>query len=91
VTTDLRAITHILQRPDIYEKSPNVRRALSQFLGRGVLVAEGEQHRIQRKALNPAFGSNQIRELTGIFLDKANEVCPSLFLPRELFLLYMHS
>jgi cytochrome P450 len=59
---------------DVYEKPAASRRMLTQMMGVGVLVAEGETHRIQRKALNPAFGAVQIRELTGIMLDKANEV-----------------
>jgi cytochrome P450 len=72
--TDARAIAYVLQTTEIYEKPLAFRRALAQMLGAGVLVAEGETHRIQRKALNPAFGAVQIRELTGIMLDKANEV-----------------
>jgi cytochrome P450 len=83
--TDARAIAYVLQTTEIYEKPLAFRRALAQMLGAGVLVAEGETHRIQRKALNPAFGAVQIRELTGIMLDKANEVrhapsstCPTL-------------
>lgn len=64
----------MLHHADIYEKPPTVRKALSHVLGWGVLVTEGEQHRLQRKALNPAFGTGQVRELTGIFIDKANEV-----------------
>lgn len=76
-TSDVRAIAHILQRTDIYHKPASTQQILGQLLGWGVLVAEGEQHRIQRKALNPAFGPGQLRDLTGIFLNKANEV--SLF------------
>jgi cytochrome P450 len=42
-----------------------------------VLVAEGAAHRAQRRVLNPAFGPAQLRALTGVFLDKANEVRPA--------------
>jgi hypothetical protein len=51
-----------------------MRRGLANVLGEGILVAEDEPHRIQRKALNPAFGPGQLRDLTGVFIDKANEV-----------------
>jgi cytochrome P450 len=51
-----------------------VRRFLGRALGWGVLVAEGAPHRAQRRVLNPAFGPAQVRELSGIFLDKSNEV-----------------
>ncbi|KAG6861475.1 hypothetical protein C0995_016254 [Termitomyces sp. Mi166 len=37
----------------------------------GVLVVEGDQHRQQRKVMNPAFGPTQIRELTEIFMAKS--------------------
>jgi hypothetical protein len=74
LVTDLRAIQHILQDSDAYHKPSTTRAALTHLVGRGVLVTEGDQHRMQRKALNPAFGPGQLRDLTGIFLDKANEV-----------------
>lgn len=65
---------HILQHSETYHKPRAVQETLARILSRGVLLSEGEQHRMQRKALNPAFGPNQLRDLTGIFLDKANEV-----------------
>jgi cytochrome P450 len=43
-------------------------------MGEGILVAEGDLHRAQRRLMNPAFHPGATRELTGIFLDKANEV-----------------
>jgi cytochrome P450 len=43
-------------------------------LAKGLLLAEGLEHRRQRRVMNPAFGPSQIRDLTGIFISKANEV-----------------
>jgi cytochrome P450 len=74
LTSDLRALGHILHRSDVYEKPMAMRVAYSHIMGWGVLTSEGEHHRLQRKALNPAFGAAHIRNLTGIFLDKANQV-----------------
>jgi cytochrome P450 len=54
------------------------------MMGEGVLIAEGDKHRAQRRLMNPAFGPGQVRELTGIFLDKANEVRTSF--TRRLYL-----
>jgi cytochrome P450 len=54
-----------------------IRRAV----GDGVLVVQGAQHRAQRRVMNPAFGPAQVRELSGIFLDKANEVRVTLVAP----------
>ncbi|OCH85826.1 cytochrome P450 [Obba rivulosa] len=67
VTTDSRALHHILTQPDIFGKSGRV----SPLLGKGLLAAEGEQHRNQRHVMNPAFGPAQIRELTSLFLEKS--------------------
>ncbi|CCM04145.1 uncharacterized protein FIBRA_06307 [Fibroporia radiculosa] len=37
-------------------------------------MAKGEQHRQQRRILNPAFGPAQIRELTSIYVEKAHQL-----------------
>jgi cytochrome P450 len=73
-TVDPKAISHVLMRSDLYWKPESLRRDLIRMMGEGVLVAEGDKHRAQRRLLNPAFGPGQVRELTAIFLDKANEV-----------------
>lgn len=74
ITNDVRAVSHIVLQNQLYEKLPPGERPLVQMLKKGLVVVVGEEHRVQRKALNPAFGPGQIRALTGMFLDKANEV-----------------
>jgi cytochrome P450 len=74
LTTDLKAIAYVLQCTDIYHKPELQKRFIGQVFGFGIGATEDEQHRIQRKSLNPAFGIGKLRDLTGIFLDKANEV-----------------
>jgi cytochrome P450 len=69
-----RALAHVLNKPEIYEKPPAIVSILTHILGAGLVSTQGEAHRRQRKALNPAFGSAQLRALTGIMLDKSNEV-----------------
>ncbi|KAH9910538.1 cytochrome P450 [Epithele typhae] len=73
-TEDLRAINHILTHSTDYQKPEFIRRALTNLLGSGVLVTEAEQHRQQRRVMNPAFGPAQIGELTGVFVDKSIEL-----------------
>ncbi|PPQ72757.1 hypothetical protein CVT24_012797 [Panaeolus cyanescens] len=58
----------------IYQKPPERRYALSRIIGHGLLVVEGEKHKHQRRIMNPAFGSAQIRALTEIFVDKSIEL-----------------
>jgi cytochrome P450 len=64
----------LLTRTDVFQKPVQTQRELARILGAGVLVAEGAQHRMQRRVLNPAFGPGQVRDLSGVFLDKSNEV-----------------
>ncbi|KAJ7611689.1 cytochrome P450 [Roridomyces roridus] len=73
-TVDTGALNHFLVNSNIYQKPEEVRYTLGRMLGRGILVAEGEQHKQQRKVMNPAFGAPQIRELTEIFLEKSVEL-----------------
>ncbi|KAF7364385.1 hypothetical protein MSAN_01099200 [Mycena sanguinolenta] len=70
-TTDLKAINHVVSKPDIYQKAPSTLSTTEILLGRGVLAVENENHRRHRRALNPAFGLPQVRLLTEIFIEKA--------------------
>ncbi|KAL1716765.1 cytochrome P450 [Schizophyllum commune] len=67
LTTDTRALHHLSTRDDIYWKPDSTRYSLGRVVGDGILITEGEQHKQQ----NPAFGPNQIREVTPIFLEKS--------------------
>ncbi|KAL1757846.1 cytochrome P450 [Schizophyllum commune] len=67
LTTDPRALHHIVTHDDVYHKPEDARFGLARVLGDGVLVTEGEKHRQQVR--DPAFGPSQIRELTPVFLE----------------------
>ncbi|EIN14704.1 cytochrome P450 [Punctularia strigosozonata HHB-11173 SS5] len=73
-TADPRALNHVLTHSADYQKPAFARYNLSRILGEGLLVAEGEAHRRQRRVMNPAFGPAQIRDLTVIFLEKATQL-----------------
>jgi cytochrome P450 len=64
----------VLSHAEIFRRTSVASRLGRHLFGDGVLVVEGAQHRAQRRVMNPAFGPVQVRELSGIFLDKANEV-----------------
>ncbi|KAM5543262.1 hypothetical protein V8D89_003136 [Ganoderma adspersum] len=71
-TLDPKAIHHILTHATDFRKPRDSLRFLARISGPGgLLVTEGEQHRNQRRVMNPAFGPVQIRELTEIFLEKS--------------------
>ncbi|KAJ6496338.1 cytochrome P450 [Mycena sanguinolenta] len=70
-TTDIKAMNHVVSKSDIYQKAPSMRSTTEILVGRGILAAVNEDHRRQRRALNPAFGLPQVRVLTEIFIEKA--------------------
>ncbi|PVG01529.1 cytochrome P450 [Serendipita vermifera] len=74
VTTDHKAIAHILANNMIYYKPEFGRFQLSYLLGEGLVTVEGPGHRHQRRALNPAFNTNQLRDNFSTFLEKSAEL-----------------
>lgn len=76
VTTDLRALSHVLSSSDTFVKSESERRDLESFLGRnGVIWAQGEQHTRQRRILGPAFGHAAVRDAIPLFLEGSSKLC----------------
>ena len=73
---DAKAMLHILSAANSYnyEKPSSTRLVLKNFLGEGVLVAEGDVHKRQRKILQPAFNVAAIRELNPIFMRYSREL-----------------
>ena len=67
-------IQHITSNPTIYVKPRFVRRAIERVLGKGVLTAEGERHKQQRKVLNRAFSTGYIRDIVPIFSANASDL-----------------
>ncbi|PRP87152.1 cytochrome P450 [Planoprotostelium fungivorum] len=66
--TDPKALTKILVTSAYdYPKPPSLIDFLSILLGRGVLVAEGVEHKKQRRALDSAFSLQQIKDLSDMF------------------------
>ncbi|KAI0328401.1 cytochrome P450 [Cubamyces sp. BRFM 1775] len=73
-TLDPVALNHILMHDADYQRPEvNIRR-FSETIGKGILFVQGEEHRRQRRILNPAFGPMQVRDLTEIFVRKSNEL-----------------
>lgn len=66
------AIKHMTVRnPYNYPKPQRARLWMMPILGEGVLLAEGQTHVKQRKALTPAFSITSIRSLMSIFWTKS--------------------
>ncbi|KAI5117520.1 hypothetical protein M0805_009528 [Coniferiporia weirii] len=75
VLTDAKAIAHFYSKETFgYVNSTFSKIAISNLIGKGLLWADGEDHKRQRKTLNPAFSNVAIRDLTPIFYDSAYKV-----------------
>ncbi|TWU77868.1 hypothetical protein ED733_004054 [Metarhizium rileyi] len=60
------------KRPDI------VRRLLAPILGVGILLTEGDVHKVQRRNLMPAFAFRHVKDLYPVFWRKAREVVQAM-------------
>ncbi|KAK7687003.1 hypothetical protein QCA50_009502 [Cerrena zonata] len=68
-TKDIAAVHHILMNATtIFQRSAISQTNINRVLG------PGEQHKQQRRVMNPAFGPAQIRDLTEVFLEKSIEL-----------------
>ncbi|KAF2760438.1 cytochrome P450 [Pseudovirgaria hyperparasitica] len=59
-------------------KPKQIREGLGRLLGIGVLLAEGDEHRRQRKLLMPAFQFRHIKDLYPVFWMKSAEMVTAL-------------
>lgn len=57
-------------QPYSFVKSDKVRDFMSELIGRGLITVEGDTHKRQRKATNPAFSMRNIRALTDLMWEK---------------------
>lgn len=79
-----KALAEVLvQRPYEFIKPPGLVTGLGRILGVGVFLAEGEEHKKQRKDLMPAFAFRHIKELYPIFWSKSSELIQALILHSE--------
>lgn len=75
ILTDPKAIAHFYSVETwTYVQTKLARVAIEGLLGRGLLWAEGESHKRQRKAISPAFSNIAIRRLTSIFYDSVYQL-----------------
>lgn len=75
VLTDAGALRHILVT-DSYQfpKPTAIRGDLGRILGYGILFAEGDDHRRQRKIMTPAFSPEALRAMLSTFFELSYKV-----------------
>lgn len=63
-------MTHVLQNTTMYEKPEPSRRMISGLIGVGMLSAEGQVHKRQRRVAMPAFSQQTMRALVPLVFSK---------------------
>ncbi|KAK4128241.1 cytochrome P450 [Parathielavia appendiculata] len=72
--TSPKALAEVLVTKNYdFVKPDQVRHSIGRILGIGILLAEGDEHKVQRKNLLPAFAFRHIKDLYPVFWDKARE------------------
>ena len=77
--TSPKALSEVLvQRNYEFIKPPALRFGLGRILGVGLIIAEGDEHKVQRRRLLPAFQHRHIKDLYPIFWSKSAELAGTL-------------
>ncbi|KAJ4424852.1 hypothetical protein N0V82_000571 [Gnomoniopsis sp. IMI 355080] len=72
--TSPKALAEVLVTKNYdFQKPAMMRYGLGRLLGIGVLLAEGEEHKFQRKNLMPAFAFRHVKDLYQVFWEKSRE------------------
>ncbi|KAF9022379.1 cytochrome P450 [Hymenopellis radicata] len=79
VTSDNVSAQHILQHCYRYVKSPEFRPTAEKWLGKGVVWAEGEEHKQQRRVVAPAFTLASVKRMTDDVIACAESLNARLF------------
>ncbi|KZP25792.1 cytochrome P450 [Athelia psychrophila] len=75
VITDPKAISHIYSNDTYgYIQTGFMRLFFEMLVGKGVIWAEHDNHKRQRKMLTPAFSNSAIRNLSPLFTDSAYKI-----------------
>ncbi|KDN52725.1 cytochrome P450 [Tilletiaria anomala UBC 951] len=80
LVADPLAISHILSSAQSYDFPKTVldREFLARLIGPGIIVAEGDAHKAQKKVLSPAFSTSAIKDLVPIFWKHARRLTDKL-------------
>lgn len=61
-----------------FTKPPTFTQGLGRILGIGILLAEGDEHKTQRRNLSPAFSYRHVKDIYPIFWQKSRELVECL-------------
>jgi cytochrome P450 len=79
LVTDPVIVHEILAaRPYSFIKPPPISKIIRSLLGNGLVVVEGDAHKNQKKALQPAFKIRNIKDFYHVFENKTKELVSTL-------------
>lgn len=79
LVTSPQALSEVLTTKSYdFIKPQQLRNGLGRVLGIGILLAEGDEHKRQRKSLMPAFAFRHIKDLYPIFWEKSTNLVNGL-------------
>lgn len=79
ILTSPKALAEVLNAKNYDFQRPKFLLAgIGKILGIGLLLAEGDDHKFQRKGLTPAFNFRHVKELYPIFWSKAREMVQTI-------------
>jgi cytochrome P450 len=79
LVTSPKALAEVLTTKSYdFVKPGFMRNGIAQLLGVGILLAEGDEHKVQRKNLMPAFNFRHVKELYPIFWEKSVEMVKAI-------------
>ncbi|KAK3679776.1 hypothetical protein LTR78_000152 [Recurvomyces mirabilis] len=77
--TSVKGLAEVLvQRNYDFVKPTRLRYGLGRILGVGLIIAEGDEHKQQRRQLMPAFAHRHVKDLYSIFWSKSAELAQAL-------------
>ncbi|KAI1744079.1 cytochrome P450 [Xylaria scruposa] len=79
LVTGSKALSEVLVTKNYHFQKPSaLRYNIGRVLGVGILLAEGDEHKIQRKNLMPAFAFRHVKDLYPVFWNKTREVVQAM-------------
>lgn len=75
---DAEAFRTILPDMTTYPKNPNTYSWFSYLIGKGLIVANGDEHRIQRKRITPLFHMAVLKRTVPVMVDATKELLKAL-------------
>ena len=67
-------VAHVLKNPTLYEKPYISRRLIEWIIGCGMLTAEGDVYKRQRRVATPAFSIQNMRAFVPLIFNKGEEL-----------------